>query len=149
MAVEAGEEERREVPDRFRRADLAQAAAGEAAPDGEGQRAPFAGEDGGMPSMTPTMAPGVGAGEQSGEEGARQRQIGGVVVEQEPRDDPGGEREAQAGGENQPLRPVPLFGQQDPPEPRKPHQHRRQHRPDGELGHQREQQDLLGLSRVF
>ena len=53
---------------------------------------------------------------------------------------------AEAGGEDQPLRPVALLGQQDPPEPRKSHQHRRQDRPDGELRHQREQQELLGLT---
>ena len=58
VAVQVGEEERREVPDRFLRADLAQAAAGEAAADREGQGDPFAGDErpGCRPS-TPTMAP--------------------------------------------------------------------------------------------
>ena len=46
--------------------------------------------------------------------------------------------------EDQPLRPVALLGQQDPPEPRKPHEHRRQDGADGELDHQRRQQELLG-----
>ena len=45
VAVQVGEEERREVPDRFLRADLAQPAAGKAAPDGEGQRDPLAGDE--------------------------------------------------------------------------------------------------------
>ena len=45
-AVELGDEERREVPDLFLGADLAQAAAGESAADSEGQRALLAGERG-------------------------------------------------------------------------------------------------------
>ena len=44
VAVEAGEEERREMPDGLLRAELAQAAAGEAAADREGEGAPFADE---------------------------------------------------------------------------------------------------------
>ena len=60
VAVQVGEEQRREVPDRFLRADLAQAAAGEAAADGEGQGNPFAGDHGGKPTMTPTIAPAYG-----------------------------------------------------------------------------------------
>ena len=37
VSMEVGEEQRREVPDRFLRADLTQAAAGESAADGKGQ----------------------------------------------------------------------------------------------------------------
>ena len=57
VAVQVGEEERREVPDRFLRADLAQAAAGESAADGEGQRDPLAGDAAGTPTIAPTIAP--------------------------------------------------------------------------------------------
>ena len=93
---------------------------------------------------TPTMAPAYGPGEQAGEERAGEGQVGGVVVEEQPRDDPGRQRQAEAGGEDQPLRPVALLGQQDPPEPREPHQHGRQHGHDRELDHQRREQELIG-----
>ena len=61
---------------------------------------------------------------------------------------PGGQRDAEAGGEDQALRPVALLGQQDAPEPRKPHQHRRQDRDNRHLDHQRRQQELLGRERL-
>ena len=91
---------------------------------------------------------GVRAGEEAREEGARQRQVGGVVVQHEPPDDPGRQRQAQAGREDQPLRPVAFLGQEDAPEPGEPHQHRRQRRDDRELGHERVEQDLLGRERL-
>ena len=142
VAVQVGEEQRREVPDRFLRADLAQAAAGEAAPDGEGQGDPFAGDDRRNAHHRADDGAGVGAGEQAGEERAGEREIGGVVVEEQARQHAERQGKAEAAGENQPFRPVPLLGQQDPPKPRKPHQHRRQHRHDGELRHQC-QEELL------
>ncbi len=97
-----------------------------------------------MPTIEPTSAPAYGPGEQTGEKRAGQRQVGGVVVQEQPRDDARRERHAEAGGEHQALGPVALFGQQNPAEPRKPHEHRRQHRHDGQLDDQRGQQELLG-----
>ncbi len=142
VAVQVGEEQRREVPDRFFGAELAQAAAGEPAADREGERNPFPGDGGGNAHHRADDRAGVGPGQQPGEERARQRQVRRLVVEQEARDDAGGQRQAEAGGKDQPLWPVPLLGQQDPPEPREPHQHRRQHGHDGQLGHKGRQQEL-------
>ena len=100
---------------------------------------------GGSPSIDADDGAGVGSGEQSGEEGARQREVGAVVVEEQARrSTPAVERNAEAGREDEPFGPVALLGQQDPPEPRKPHQHRRQHGPDRELRHEREEQVTLG-----
>ena len=148
LAVQVGEEERREVPDRFLRADLAQAAAGKPAADRERQRDPFAADRRRDADHRADDRAGVGAGEETGEKRARQRQVGGVVVEQQPRDDAGRQRDAEAGGEDEPLRPVTLLGQQDAAEPRKPHQHRRQNRDDRQLHHQRRQQVLLGRQEL-
>ncbi len=58
---QVGEDERREVPDRFLRADLAQAAAREAAADGEGQGDELARRRGrAAPIRQPTRAPAYG-----------------------------------------------------------------------------------------
>ena len=54
---QAGEDERREVPDRFLRTELAQAAAGEAAADREGQRDDLAVDERRQADQAPTMAP--------------------------------------------------------------------------------------------
>jgi hypothetical protein len=57
VARQAEEDERREAPDVFLRAGLAQAAAGEAAADGEGQGAELAGHQGRQAHHGPTIAP--------------------------------------------------------------------------------------------
>jgi hypothetical protein len=132
------------VPDRFFRAELAQAAAGEAAPDGEGERDPFSGNDGWDADNRPDDRAGVRTGKQARKERSRKGQVGRVVIDEEARHDAGCERNAKAGGENQPLRPVALFRQEDAAEPGKPHQHRRQHRDDRHLDDERGQQELLG-----
>ena len=81
-----GEDERREVPDRFLRAQLAQAAAGEAAADGERQRDALAGDERRHADhQPPTIAPAYGPAMRPGEERAFERQVGGVVVQQQPR----------------------------------------------------------------
>ncbi len=136
VAVEIGEEQRREMPDGFLRADLAQAAAGEAAPDGERQGNPFTGDERRHAHHRPHDRAGIGAGQKAREERAGERQIGGVVVEEQAREHAGRQWKAEAARENQPLRPIPLLGQQNPSKPGKPHQHGCQHRHDGELCHQ-------------
>ena len=95
-------------------------------PIGERQRDPLAGDGGGMPDHDADDRAGVGPGDQAGQKRAGERQVGRLVIEEQPRDDAGGQREAEAGGEDQPLRPVALLGQQDAAEPWEAHQHRRQ-----------------------
>ena len=68
VAVQVGEEERREVPDGFLGAQLAQAAAGKAAADGERKRNPLTAEEGWRADHQPDYGPGVGPGEEAGEE---------------------------------------------------------------------------------
>ena len=148
VAVQAGEEDRREVPDGFLRADLAQAAAGESAADGERERNPFTGRERRNPHHDADDRARVRAGEQAGEERAGERQVGGVVIEELARDDARDERHAEARREDQPLRPVPLLGQQDAPEPWKPHEHRGQHGHDGQFDRQGRQEDLLSRQQL-
>ena len=77
------EDERREVPDRFLRAQLAQAAAGEPAADGEGQRDPLAGDERGHRVSAADDGAGVRAGDQADEKRAFERQVGRVVAQQD------------------------------------------------------------------
>ena len=81
---------------------------------------------GGRPTSAPTIAPAYGPAIEPGEERAFERQVGGVVVEQQPRGDAGGERDAEAEGEDQAIGPVAALEDQDVAEPAVPHQHRRQ-----------------------
>jgi hypothetical protein len=131
------------VPDGLFRAQLAQPAAGKAAADGEGQGNPLARDQGGGPDHEADNGSGVGAGQEASQERAGQGQVGGVVVEEEPGEDAGGQRHAEAGGKNQPLGPVAFFGQEDAPEPREAHQHGGEHGHDGELHHQGDEEELL------
>ena len=80
---------------------------------------------------------GVRAGDQAGEKRAGEREVRGVVVEQQPRADAGDERNAEADGKLQPLRPVAFFREEDSPEPVEAHEHRRENRGDGDVRHQR------------
>ena len=91
---------------------------------------------GGMPTIDADDGPRVRPGEQAGEEGAGERQVRGVVVEEQARQHAERQRQAEAAGKDQALRPVPLFRQQDSPEPVEAHEHRRQHGHDGDFGHQ-------------
>jgi hypothetical protein len=147
--VEAGEEERGEMPDGFLGADLPQAASGEPAADREGKGTPLAGKERRDSEHDSDDGARVRTGQQPREEGARERQVRPVVSEDEAPDDPEGEGKAEAGGKDQPFRPVALLGQEDPAKPLEPHQHRGQHGPDGQLRHQREDRHLLaGQYRV-
>ena len=49
----------------------------------------------GVPTSTPDERAGVGPGNQSGEERAFERQVGRLVVEQQPRGDAGHQRDAE------------------------------------------------------
>src|SRR5215211_7429317 len=76
------------MPDGLGRTELAEATPGKAAADREGERAPFPDERRGDTEHDSDDRPGVGAGEKPGQKRSRQRQIGGVVVEEQPPDDP-------------------------------------------------------------
>src|SRR6187200_2700243 len=86
VPVEIGEEQRREVPDRFLRANLAKAATRKPAADRKWKRDPFTGDEWRDSHDRPDDGTGVRAGKQAGEKGAGERQIGGVVVDEQPRD---------------------------------------------------------------
>ena len=65
-------------------------------------------------------------------------------MEQEPRDDAGRERDAEASGEHQPLRPVAPLGEQDAAKPVEPGEHRRQCGCDrASFGQEGDEQELL------
>ena len=147
VAVEVGEEQRREVPDRLFRANLAETAAGEAASDREREGDPFARDDRGDAEDRSDDRPRVRAGQEPGEECARERQVGRVVIDEEARDDARRQGYAKGGRKNQPLGPVTLFSQQDAAEPREPHQHRRKRGHDRDLHDERREQRLPGRQR--
>ena len=133
------------MPDGFRRADLAQAAAGETAADRKGQRAPLArgSKQRWDAEQDPDDRARVRSGEQTREKCARERQVERLVIEEQARDDTDHQRKPETRGEDKALGPVALLGQQDAPEPRKPDQHRRQDGAHGEFRHQGVQENLL------
>src|SRR6185436_8238709 len=120
MTVQIGEEERREVPDRFLRANLAEAAAGEAAADRERKRNPFTADERRDSDDRSDDGAGVWAGKESREKRSGKGQVGGVVVDEQPRDHACCEGDAKARRKNEAFRPIPLFGEENAPEPRKP-----------------------------
>ena len=83
VAMEVDEEERRKVPDRFFGANLAEAAAGKSASNGKGQRDPLIGEERRDAHHGAHDRARVRAREQAGEKRACQRQVRGVVVDEE------------------------------------------------------------------
>jgi hypothetical protein len=137
------------VPDRFLRADLAEAAAGEAAADGEGQRDPFAGEHRRQADHDPDERPGVRPGDEAGEERSFERQIGGVVVQQQPRHDAAGERNPEAEREGQAIGPGAALENEDVAETAVANQHRRQRRHHRELDNQGRQQHLHRFTLIL
>ena len=142
---QAGEHERREVPDRFLRAQLAQAAAGEPAADRERQRDELAGEERrAAPTSGADDGAGVRPGDQPGEKRALERQVGGVVVQQQARRDarrragsPRREREDQAIRPGRAARRSGCGGSGGTAPASSPARHDRQ------LDDERRQQDLL------
>ena len=81
------------MPDRFFRAELPQAAACESAPDRERQRPPFAVGERRDPDHQADRRPGVWAGDETREERPLEREVRGVVVQQQARHHPRGERD--------------------------------------------------------
>ena len=76
-------------------------------------------------------------------ERALEAEIGGLVIEQQPRADAGGQRHAEEQDEDQAIGPVAALEDQDVAKPAVPHQHRRQRGHDREFDDERGQQDLL------
>ncbi len=91
----AENDKRREVPDGFLRAQLAQAAAGKAAADGKRQRAPFRRDHGGHRGEGADHRAGVRPGDQADEKRPFQRQVRRVVAQQDAGGDAGNERNAE------------------------------------------------------
>ena len=138
------EDERREVPDRFLGTELAQAAAGEPAADGERQRDELAVDERRQADHRADDGAGIGPGNEPGEERAFEREVRRLVVEQQPRGHAGGERHAEREHEDQAVGPVAAFEDQDVAEPAVADEHGRQRGHDRELHDQRREQHLLG-----
>ena len=136
---QAREYERREVPDRFLRAQLPQPAAGKAAADGEGQRAPLADAERRDPDHDADRRARVRAGDEPREKRSLEREVGGVVVQEQPRDDARRQRDAEAEGERHPIGQRAPLEDQDVAEAPVADEHRRQRRHHRELEDERRQ----------
>ena len=135
----AREDERREVPDRFLRTELPQAAAGKAAADGEGQRAPLADAERRDPDHDADRRARVRAGDEPREKRSLEREVGGVVVQEQARDDARRQRDAEAEGERHPIGQRAPLEDQDVAEAPVADEHRRQRRHHRELEDERRQ----------
>ena len=142
-ARQAGQNERREAPDGFLWTQLPQPPAREAAADGEGQRDDLAVGERRQADQRANHRAGVRPGHESRHERALEAEIGGLVIEQQPRADAGGQRHAEEQDEDQAIGPVAALEDQDVAKPAIPHQHRRQRGHDREFDDERGQQDLL------
>ncbi len=139
-AGKAGEDKRREMPDRFFGTELSQAAARKAASDREGERNQFAGAKRGETNQDAHDHSRVGTVDESRQEGTFERQVGGLVIERQTGGDAKEQQDAQAQGERQTLAPGAVLGDQEVPEPPKSNENGRRGRHDGELEEQRCQQ---------
>ena len=141
--VEAGEDERRELPEDILGAQLAEAAAGEPAADGERQGDEFLREERGDADHHPDGEPRVRAVDQARQKRAFEREIGGLVAQNETRHHAQRQQAAQAQGEGEPVGRRPLLEDQEVPKPAEPHQNRRRGRHHGQFHHQRREQHLV------
>ncbi len=123
--MDAREHERRELPEDVLRAQLAQAAAGEAAADGEKRRAPLAGEERGDADHCADDDAGVGAVDEPGDKCAFECEIRGVVAEQEARGDAHRQQQAEAQCERQAIGCGALLEDEKVPESAETHENRR------------------------
>ena len=79
-----------------------------------------------MPTIAPTIAPAYGPAISPTRNDPSIVRSSGVVAEQQARDDAGGQRDAEAEGERQPVGPGAALEDEDVPEPPVAHQHGRQ-----------------------
>ncbi len=114
---------------------------------GSAMNSPLA--SGGSPTISADDGAGVGPGDEAGEEGAFERQVGGLVVQEQARDDARRQRNAEREDEDQPVGPVAALEDQDVAEPPVADQHGRQCGHDGQLHDQRREQHLLGGERCL
>ena len=87
---------------------------------------------------------GIRPGDEAGEKRALERQIGGVVTQQNAGRHARGQRNAQAEGEQQPFGPRAPLGDQNVTEPVIADEDRGKGRDDRDLDDQRRQQKLIG-----
>ena len=145
---ERREHERREVPNRFLRAELTQAAAGKAAADHERYRDPFAGSERRQAGHAPDDGARVGAANEADEEGAFEAEVGRVVAEQQAGRHAADQRKGQREGEHEAIPQVAPLEDEDVPEPPVAHEHRREQGHDGQLEDERRDQHLIGAEEA-
>ena len=87
---------------------------------------------------------GVRTGNQPGQQRAFERQVGGVVLQDDAAGDAGHQRHADREREHQPIDPPAPLEDQDVTEPPEPRQHRRQHRHRRQPDEQRQEELLRG-----
>ena len=145
---QAGDDERREVPDRFLGTELAQAAAGKPAADRERQGDELAVGERGEADHHPNDGPGVGSGDEASQKRPFERQIGRFVVQEQARHHARCEGQTERQHESEPVRPVAAFKNQDVPKPPVADQHGRERGHGRELDDQGREQHLLGGKRV-
>ena len=143
MLAQVDEDEWGELPDRFLRADLAQPATGKAAADGEGEGDQFVGDDGRRRGQQSDERAGVRTGKKPGKEGAFERQVGGVVLQDDAARDAGHERHADRQRKHQAIDPAAPLEDQNATEPVESREHRGEHR-NGRQPDEQRQQELLG-----
>jgi hypothetical protein len=143
--MQAREDEGREVPDRLFRTEVSQRAPRESTAHGEGQGDDLPVEEGGEADQRPHGCAGIRARDQADQERPFERQVGGVVLQQQPRPDREHQRDPQGQRKRQPVRPCPLFEDQDVAKATVPDQHRRQRRHHRKLDQEGRQQDLHDL----
>ena len=124
-------------------ADLPQAAAGKTATDGEEQCAPFTSHERGHADTRADQRAGIRSGNKSREVRTCERQVRRVVAEQNSCGHAGDERNSKAGREDEPLRPIAPFGQQNGSEYPEPREHRREDCRHGEIDDERDEQELV------
>ena len=135
------------MPDGFLGTNLAKAAASEAAADRKRERDEFATDERRDAHDRADDGPRVRARQQSGQKRSCEREVGCVVINEQSRDDPSGQRNTEARGKDQAFGPIPLLGEENPAKPRKSHQHRRQHRDNRHFDDERRQEELPGRQR--
>src|SRR5262245_1933018 len=106
MFREIDEHEWCELPNRLFRARLAKAATSETATDGERKRDHFSSDRSRDAHENADECTGVGSGNEAGKKGAFEREIGGSIVEEQPRGDPCHERDAEREREDEPVEPA-------------------------------------------
>ena len=142
---QAREHERREVPDRFFRTQFPKAAAGEAAPDREHRRDDLAVRERRQADEHADGDAEVRTVDQPGQKRAFEREVGGLVSQQQAGGDAGREQETQTEREHHAIGPRTVLEDQELAKSPESHDDGGRRGHDGELDEQRRQQDLHDL----